>query len=216
MKQLIAEQVQFILLMTMSGMALMAGYDVLRIFRWLFSHGEVSIAAEDILYWTIVSVPVFYLFLEYHDGIIRWYGIVAVFSGIILYEYGLSRPVRSRVSAFFDRIRRKWRKKRERIREKRKQEKQKKQEIRNEKRKERKRLKQEKREKAEQEKRERQKQEEERRGQKRERTERERQERREREKEIRRQKQEKAGREGQENRKWNKNGRYVAKFTKKD
>ncbi|MDE6851238.1 MAG: hypothetical protein K2J67_01955, partial [Lachnospiraceae bacterium] len=137
MKQLIAQQVQFILLMTMSGMSLMAGYDVLRLIRWLFPHGQISIAIEDILYWIAVSVPVFYLFLEFHDGIIRWYGLVAVFSGIVLYEYGLSRPVRNKIAAFFNRIRKKWRKRRERIREMRRQKRQKKLEIDQEKRRQR-------------------------------------------------------------------------------
>lgn len=136
MKQLIAQQVQFILLMTISGMSLMAGYDMLRIVRWLFPHGQISIAVEDILYWAIVSVPIFYLFLEFHDGIIRWYGVVAVFSGIVLYEYGLSRPIRSKVSAFFSRIRRKLRRKWKKMREKQKQKRQKKREIMLQKRKE--------------------------------------------------------------------------------
>lgn len=120
MKQLIAQQVQFILLMTMSGMAVMAGYDVLRLVRWLVVHSRLVVAAEDLLYWGMVSVPVFYLFLLYHDGIIRWYGLVAVFGGIILYEYGLSRPVRSRLAGFFWRLRDKVRKKRIRVREHRK------------------------------------------------------------------------------------------------
>ena len=117
MKQLIAQQVQFILLMTMSGMSLMAGYDVLRLFRWLIPHGEIAVAVEDLFYWMVVSVPVFYLFLAFHDGMIRWYGLVSVFGGIVLYEYGLSRPVRSRVSGFFNRLRKKWQQKRKKARE---------------------------------------------------------------------------------------------------
>lgn len=136
MKQLIAQQVQFILLMTISGMSLMAGYDVLRLVRWLFPHGQISIAVEDILYWGIVSVPVFYLFLEFHDGIIRWYGVVSVFSGIVLYEYGFSRPIRNKVAVFFGRIRNKWRKRWEKMREKRRQQRQKEREIKLQKRKE--------------------------------------------------------------------------------
>lgn len=117
MKQLIAQQVQFILLMTMSGMSLMAGYDVLRVIRWLIPHGEIAIAVEDLLYWMVVSVPVFYLFLAFHDGMIRWYGLVSVFGGIVLYEYGLSRPVRSRVAGFFNRVRKKWQQKRKKAQE---------------------------------------------------------------------------------------------------
>lgn len=95
MKQLIAEQLQFILLMAVSGMGLMLVYDAFRLFRWLIPHASLFIAIEDLLYWTAMSVPVFYLFLLYHDGVIRWYGVVSIFTGIILYEWGLSRPIRT-------------------------------------------------------------------------------------------------------------------------
>lgn len=166
MKQLIAQQVQFILLMTMSGMSLMAGYDLLRLFRWLIPHGEITIAVEDLLYWMVVSVPVFYLFLEFHDGLIRWYGLVSVFGGIVLYEYGLSRPVRSRVGGFFNRVRKKWQQKRKKVQE----EKRKKRQLEEEKRKQRREELEEKRrqrkKEEEERKRQRQKQEEEKRRQK--------------------------------------------------
>lgn len=184
MKQLIAQQVQFILLMTMSGMSLMAGYDVLRLVRWLFPHGQIGIAVEDIVYWSIVSVPIFYLFLEFHDGIIRWYGLVSVFGGIVLYEYGLSRPVRYKIATFAGRIRRKWRKKWEKIREKRRQKRQKKREVRQQKRKE-----------EEQQKKQKRLELQEKRRQKRELVERERLKRRKQEEEKRRQKQEHAKQE---------------------
>ena len=95
MKQLIAEQLQFILLMTASGMGIMLGYDAFRLLRWLIPHASLFIVIEDFLYWIVVSVPIFYLFLLYHDGVIRWYGVVSIFTGIILYEFGLSRPIRT-------------------------------------------------------------------------------------------------------------------------
>lgn len=102
MKQLIVEQLQFILLMTASGMGLMCIYDVLRLWRWILPHASLLILIEDLLYWTVVSVPVFYLFLLYHDGIIRWYGVTSIFSGIILYEWGFSRPVRTLLAGVFN------------------------------------------------------------------------------------------------------------------
>lgn len=102
MKQLIAEQLQFILLMTASGMGLMLGYDAFRLLRWLIPHASLLIVIEDLLYWTIMSVPVFYLFLLYHDGIIRWYGVVSIFAGIILYELGFSRPIRTLLAGIFN------------------------------------------------------------------------------------------------------------------
>lgn len=102
MKQLIVEQLQFILLMTASGMGLMFAYDALRLWRWVIPHASLFIVIEDLVYWTVVSVPVFYLFLLYHDGIIRWYGVTSIFTGIILYELGLSRPVRTLLAGIFN------------------------------------------------------------------------------------------------------------------
>lgn len=90
----IVGQFRFLLLTLCLGMLYICGYDALRFFRWLFPHGKVMLWVEDILYWCIVSVPGFYLFFLYNDGIIRWYGITSVFCGALLYELGLSRPVR--------------------------------------------------------------------------------------------------------------------------
>ncbi len=102
MKQLIAEQVQFILLMTAAGMGIMFLYDILRLFRWLFLHASLFVLIEDLLFWVSMSVPVFYLFMLYHDGVIRWYGALSVFGGIIIYEWGLSRPLRMLMGRIFN------------------------------------------------------------------------------------------------------------------
>lgn len=107
MKQLIAEQLQFILLMTVGGMGLMLAYDAFRLFRWLIPHASLFIVIEDLLYWSVMSVPIFYLFLLYHDGIIRWYGVVSLFTGIVLYELGLSRPIRTLLAGILNPWRRK-------------------------------------------------------------------------------------------------------------
>lgn len=92
MTEVILGQLRFILWMMCGGMAILAGYDVLRLFRWLVPHGAVWIAVEDLFFWGAASVPAFILFLKMHDGQIRWYGVVALLSGIVLYEVGISRP----------------------------------------------------------------------------------------------------------------------------
>ena len=50
---------------------------------------------EDILYWSMLSIPVFILFFQMIDGVPRWYGIVGMFAGGILYEAGISIPLRT-------------------------------------------------------------------------------------------------------------------------
>ena len=109
MTEVILGQLRFILWMMCGGMAILAGYDVLRLFRWLVPHGTVWIAVEDLVFWGAASVPSFVLFLKMHDGQIRWYGVVALLSGIVLYEVGISRPVRRVLCRIFAPVRTKLR-----------------------------------------------------------------------------------------------------------
>ncbi len=95
MTEIIMGQVRFVLFSACLGMFLMAGYDILRLFRFLFRHGKIAVWAEDLLFWCLMSVPAYAVFFLYNDGAIRWYGVLAIFLGSILYEYGLSRPVRA-------------------------------------------------------------------------------------------------------------------------
>lgn len=64
MTEVILGQLRFILWMMCGGMAILAGYDVLRLFRWLVPHGAVWIAVEDLFFWGAASVPAFILFLK--------------------------------------------------------------------------------------------------------------------------------------------------------
>lgn len=91
MSEIIMGQVRFLLVMLCQGMVLICGYDFLRFFRWLVPHHKVVIWAEDILYWSLMSIPVYAMFFLYNNGEIRWYGVLAVFLGGLLYEMGISR-----------------------------------------------------------------------------------------------------------------------------
>lgn len=97
----IISQFHFLLDSLCTGMALLAGYDVLRLLRFWISHGKVWIWVEDILYWCLVSVPVFYVFFRLNQGIIRWYGVAALSGGAIIYEYGFGRVIRAWGIKFF-------------------------------------------------------------------------------------------------------------------
>ncbi len=103
MSDKIHEQIEVFLAALCSGMALMFCYEVLRLLRWLIWHGKIAVWVEDILYWLIASVPVFYVFFVYADGEIRWYGIFMLLLGIYFYEAGISRPVRKFLTRIFGR-----------------------------------------------------------------------------------------------------------------
>ncbi|MCD7826559.1 MAG: spore cortex biosynthesis protein YabQ [Clostridiaceae bacterium] len=94
MTEIIMGQVRFVIFSACLGMLLMAGYDVVRFLRWMFPQGKWLVAIGDLLFWCVMSIPAYAVFFIYNDGAIRWYGVLAVLSGGLLYEYGISRPVR--------------------------------------------------------------------------------------------------------------------------
>lgn len=94
MTKIIVGQVCFVLITNCLGMALMAGYDLLRLLRWLIPRRKVICQAEDIVYWMVAAIPAYGVFWLYNDGYIRWYGVTATLVGGLLYEKGISRPVR--------------------------------------------------------------------------------------------------------------------------
>lgn len=101
MREIIREQIYFQLTAVCIGMFLMTGYDILRLWRWIIPHGKIWVWWEDILYWTIMSIPVFVAFYQMIDGVPRWYGIAGMFAGGLLYEKGISLPVRRGVHRIF-------------------------------------------------------------------------------------------------------------------
>lgn len=104
MSQIIHGQVLFLLASLCSGMLVMAGYEVVRLLRFLFRHNTIVKWVEDILYWGIAAVPVFYMFFYFNDGDIRWYGILMIICGAYIYYVGISRPVRILVKKIIDKF----------------------------------------------------------------------------------------------------------------
>lgn len=95
MTEIIIGQVRFVLVTAFWGMALMAGYDILRFVRWLLPHLKLVVAIEDICYWCIMAIPTYVVFFVFNDGEIRWYGALAVLLGGVLYEKGIGRHIRN-------------------------------------------------------------------------------------------------------------------------
>ncbi|MBO5484636.1 MAG: spore cortex biosynthesis protein YabQ [Lachnospiraceae bacterium] len=126
MSQIIIGQVLFVLASLFNGMLLMAGYDVLRFIRWLIPHGKVWLWVEDTIYWCLAALPTFYLFFRYNEGVIRWYGLVGILLGAVLYEAGISLPLRRHLVKYGNWIRRKLLVPIEKIRRKKKERRQKK------------------------------------------------------------------------------------------
>lgn len=94
MNEEIIGQLRFVLLSLCLGMGCIACYDVLRFLRFLIPHGKSVIWVEDILYWSLASIPGFAVFFWFNQGSLRWYGVTAVIFGAWVYELGVSRVLR--------------------------------------------------------------------------------------------------------------------------
>ena len=86
MSQVIAEEVRFLLVSVVWGGLMSAGYELLRLGRLLFRHGQWWIGLEDLLYWTICAVLVFWMVMEENDGMIRWYALAGCVVGAGIYQ----------------------------------------------------------------------------------------------------------------------------------
>lgn len=98
MSQVIIGQVLFVLRTLCNGMLLMAGYDGMRLLRWLLPHGRTGVWVGDILYWCLAALPTFWVFFLYNEGTIRWYGLLGLLAGAVIYETGISKPLRKLLS----------------------------------------------------------------------------------------------------------------------
>ena len=68
------------------GAALMMLYDLLRLFRLLVRHNAVFLGIEDFLYWIFCGFASFAMLYQQNGGILRFYVIVGIFAGMIIYD----------------------------------------------------------------------------------------------------------------------------------
>lgn len=90
MNQIINMEVRFFLVSVLCGAFLLVAYDILRIFRRVVEHGTVWISIEDILYWMVGAVLIFRMMYKMNNGIIRWFSLIGILLGMIIYKYSIS------------------------------------------------------------------------------------------------------------------------------
>lgn len=73
------------------GAGLMLLYDILRIIRIVIPHSIVVISIEDVLYWIAAGIFMFMLLYKEDAGSIRWFAVVIAVSGMLIYNFGISR-----------------------------------------------------------------------------------------------------------------------------
>jgi len=65
-------------------------YDIFRIARKTARHKPWLVQLEDVLYWTIASVLMFYFMLRQNHGEVRFFAIAGAAIGMVLYFHSLS------------------------------------------------------------------------------------------------------------------------------
>jgi spore cortex biosynthesis protein YabQ len=85
------DQLVFFAQVLLVGAAAGLIYDFFRILRRTFRHPDALTQAEDVIYWLLATVFIFYFILHSNDGEIRFYAVVGVFGGMGLYFFTLSR-----------------------------------------------------------------------------------------------------------------------------
>jgi spore cortex biosynthesis protein YabQ len=66
-------------------------FDFFRILRRTFRHPDALTQVEDVVYWLLATVFIFYFILHRNDGEMRLYAVAGIFGGMGLYFFTLSR-----------------------------------------------------------------------------------------------------------------------------
>jgi spore cortex biosynthesis protein YabQ len=90
MNEEIIMQLQFFAISILWGGIILLIYDVLRIFRRLKKHGNIMIAAQDILFWIAASIFIFVMIYQVNNGIIRGFCVMGMAIGMVIYHFILS------------------------------------------------------------------------------------------------------------------------------
>lgn len=109
----IGKELMIFLEAVLSGITVLASYQVLRVARRLVRHGLFAVTAEDFLFWLGTSCFLFYEIYETCDGSIRWYFVIGVMSGILIFA-GIMRMFQN----LYTKVERKLHKKDEKVIEK--------------------------------------------------------------------------------------------------
>ena len=86
MSQDIVQEVTFFLHSIFMGFIITFAYDWLLIFRKLFRHGRILISLEDLIYWFLCGISVFYMLYKENSGVLRWFAVMGAALGMLFYK----------------------------------------------------------------------------------------------------------------------------------
>ena len=86
MSQDSVQEVTFFLHSIFMGFIITFAYDWLLVFRKLFRHGRILISLEDLIYWFLCGISVFYMLYKENSGVLRWFAVMGAALGMLFYK----------------------------------------------------------------------------------------------------------------------------------
>lgn len=86
MSQDIVQEVTFFLHSILMGLVITYAYDWILIFRRLLKHGRILMSVEDLIYWFICGIGVFYMLYKENSGVLRWFAVMGAALGMFFYK----------------------------------------------------------------------------------------------------------------------------------
>lgn len=86
MSQGIVQEITFFLHSVLMGLVITFAYDWILIFRKLFKHGKFWISVEDLIYWFVCGISVFYVLYRENNGVLRWFAVAGAALGMSFYK----------------------------------------------------------------------------------------------------------------------------------
>ena len=96
----INNQAYVFLCAVIGGMLIAFAYDLIRIKRRTIKTNITLISIEDLIYWIIVAITMFFLVFYSNDGVSRGFIFIGAVLGVIIYIFTLSKFVISASVAF--------------------------------------------------------------------------------------------------------------------
>lgn len=100
MSENISHEFYFFLHAALTGVILSVVYDVFRIVRRVHTHGCLWIAIEDFCYWLCSALYMFYVLMKENNGVIRWFFIIGILLGMLVYNFTISPYIVGVLSKF--------------------------------------------------------------------------------------------------------------------
>lgn len=85
MEEYIRSQASLFLSSMYIGLLIMASYDILRLLRRIVRHSNIVVGVEDFLFWTVAGFVIFAMIYTENDGALRWFVVVGVYIGAVIY-----------------------------------------------------------------------------------------------------------------------------------